>query len=207
MSEQRCPKCNSSNVVGYKGVWECFNCGYSFRTSRTFKPILKFVTILITIAAALSFVYAALVTNVLGPIEVRVVQTTTTTQFATLSLVSTPPSEIPAGSDLELTVRLNVNTAFSNGILVVEVKATDFNPTSSDVSAKYYRGNILCGTSHGWTDMAAQNAVDGVHFLGTTFKFTCSAGESGNISIKLTLRTPNPTPDGKYLIKAWIETT
>jgi hypothetical protein len=171
------------------------------------KPILKFVTILIAIAVILLFVYAALVTNVLGPIQVRVVQTTTTTQFATLSLVSTPPSEIPAGSDLELTVRLNVNTAFSNGILVVEVKATDFNPTSSDVSAKYYRGSILCGTSHGWTDMAAQNAVDGVHFFGTTFKFTCSAGESGNISIKLTLRSPNPTPDGKYLIKAWIETT
>jgi hypothetical protein len=207
MSEQRCPKCNSSNVVGYKGVWECFNCSYSFRTSRTFKPILKYVTILIAIAAALSFVYAALVTNVLGPIEVRVVQTTTTTQFATLSLVSTPPSEIPAGSDLELTVRLNVNTAFSNGILVVEVKATDFNVTSSDVSAKYYRGSPLCGLSHGWTDMAAQNAVDGVRFLGTTFKFTCSAGESGGISIKLTFRTPNPTPNGKYLIKVWIETT
>jgi hypothetical protein len=151
-------------------------------------------------------VYAALVTNVLGPIEVRVVQTTTTTQFATLSLVSTPPSEIPAGSDLELTVRLDVNTAFSNGILVVEVKATDFNPTSSDVSVKYSR-SALCGVSHGWKDMTAQNAADGVRFFDTTFKFTCSAGESGSLYIKLTLRTPNPTPNGKYLIKVWIETT
>lgn len=25
-----CPRCNSSNIVGYKGEWECMDCGYKF---------------------------------------------------------------------------------------------------------------------------------------------------------------------------------
>ena len=27
----KCPKCGSGNVVGYRGVWECMDCGYKFR--------------------------------------------------------------------------------------------------------------------------------------------------------------------------------
>ena len=30
--EVRCPKCGSGNVVGIAGEWECFDCGYKFRT-------------------------------------------------------------------------------------------------------------------------------------------------------------------------------
>lgn len=26
----RCPRCGSSNVIGYKGEWECMNCGYKW---------------------------------------------------------------------------------------------------------------------------------------------------------------------------------
>jgi len=29
--EVRCPRCGSNNVVGYKGVWECMDCGLKFR--------------------------------------------------------------------------------------------------------------------------------------------------------------------------------
>ena len=33
MSRDRiiCPKCGSSNVVGFAGEWECFDCGYKFK--------------------------------------------------------------------------------------------------------------------------------------------------------------------------------
>ena len=30
-SKKVCPRCGSGNVIGYKGIWECFNCGYKFR--------------------------------------------------------------------------------------------------------------------------------------------------------------------------------
>ena len=26
----RCPRCGSSNVIGYKGEWECMDCGYKW---------------------------------------------------------------------------------------------------------------------------------------------------------------------------------
>ena len=26
----RCPRCGSGNVIGYKGEWECMNCGYKW---------------------------------------------------------------------------------------------------------------------------------------------------------------------------------
>lgn len=32
----RCPKCGSSNVVGYQGVWECMDCGYKFRSVESY---------------------------------------------------------------------------------------------------------------------------------------------------------------------------
>lgn len=28
----KCPKCGSGNIVGYKGVWECMDCGYKFKS-------------------------------------------------------------------------------------------------------------------------------------------------------------------------------
>ena len=31
---ERCPKCGSSNVIGYKGEYECMDCGYKFRLAR-----------------------------------------------------------------------------------------------------------------------------------------------------------------------------
>ena len=30
-SKKVCPRCGSGNVIGYKGIWECFNCGYKFK--------------------------------------------------------------------------------------------------------------------------------------------------------------------------------
>jgi len=208
----RCPRCSSENVIGIRGEWECFDCGFRFKTAKasifyfkSIQDVLRLVTMILFIAAILLFVYAVIVTNVLGPIQVRVVQTNTTTQLATLSLVSSPPTEIPVGSDLDLIVRLNVDTSFSGGSLVVEVTATDFTPTSSDVSATYRRSSVLCGYSHGWANMIAQNIEGGVRFRGE-IKFICQAGENGDISIKVNFKTPNPTSDGKYLIKVWIET-
>jgi uncharacterized protein (DUF983 family) len=206
----KCPKCGSGNVVGFEGEWECFDCGYRFRTSKTsFRSgwnVLRLVTVILFAIALLLFVYAAIVTNVLGPIQVRVIQTTTTTQFATLTLTSSPPTEIPIGGDLDLTVKLDVKTGFSNGFLVVEVTATDFTPTTSDVYVKYARD--ICGVSHGLTDMSASPTTNGVLFKSTDgiLAFNCKSGESGNIYIKISFKTPNPTPDGKYLVRIWIET-
>ena len=31
-SSLKCPKCGSGNLVGYRGVWECMDCGYKFRS-------------------------------------------------------------------------------------------------------------------------------------------------------------------------------
>jgi uncharacterized protein (DUF983 family) len=206
----KCPRCGSGNVVGFEGEWECFDCGYRFRTSKTsFRSgwnVLRLVTVILFAIALLLFVYAAIVTNVLGPIQVRVIQTTTTTQFATLTLTSSPPTEIPAGSDLELTIKLDVKTSFSNGILVIEVTATDFTPTTSDVSARYSTG-YFCGASRGWTDMSASSTTNGVLLKSPNYDtFKCSFGESGYIYIKISFKKPNPTPDGKYLVRIWIET-
>jgi hypothetical protein len=97
-----------------------------------------------------------------------------------------------------------VNTGFSNGILVVEVTATDFTPTTSDVSAKYAT-DFLCGGSRGIKDMSASPTTNGILFK-SAVSFDCKAGESGNIYIKISFKTPNPTPDGKYLVRIWIET-
>jgi len=210
VKELYCPKCGSSNVVGYKGVYECFNCGYKFKivSSEEFQAksfdVFRLISIILFIAALALFTYAAIVTNILGPIEIRVVQPTTTVQLATLSLASTPPSEISAGSDLDLTVNLNVNTGFSNGILVVNVTATDFTPSTSDVSVQYRRS--LCGHNHGWSGMTPYPISNGVQFRGTEYEFTCSAGESGPIYLKITFNTPNPTDSGKYRITIGIET-
>ena len=211
VKELYCPKCGSSNVVGYKGVYECFNCGYKFKmdSPREFrgKPfdVFRLISIILFLAALVLFTYAAIVTNILGPIEVRVVQTTTPTQFATLSLASTPPSEIPVGSDLELTVNLDVHTGFSNGILVVNVTATDFVPSTSDVSVQFKRS--MCKWSHGWESMTASSIPSGVQFRSPAgYEFTCSAGESGPIYLKITFNTPNPTDSGKYRITISIET-
>ena len=166
--------------------------------------IFRLISVILFLAALVLFTYAAIVTNILGPIEIRVVQTTTTAQLATLSLTSTPPSEIPVGSDLDLTVNLDVHTGFSNGILVVNVTATDFTPSTSDVSVQYRRS--LCGHNHGWSNMAASPISGGVQFRGTQYEFTCSAGESGPIYLKITFNTPNPTDSGKYRITIGIET-
>jgi uncharacterized protein (DUF983 family) len=206
----KCPRCGSGNVVGFEGEWECFDCGYRFRTSKTsFRSgwnVLRLVTVILFAIALLLFVYAAIVTNVLGPIQVRVIQTTTTTQFATLTLVSSPPTEISAGSDLELTIKLDVKTGFSNGFLVVEVTATDFTPTTSDVSAKYAT-DPFCSWSRGMQSMSASSTTNGVLFKSSNYvPFDCKAGESGNIYIKISFKTPNPTPDGKYLVRIWMET-
>ena len=29
-SKRRCPRCGSGNIIGFKGGWECFDCGYKF---------------------------------------------------------------------------------------------------------------------------------------------------------------------------------
>ena len=28
---ERCPRCGSGNIIGYRGTWECYSCGYKFR--------------------------------------------------------------------------------------------------------------------------------------------------------------------------------
>jgi hypothetical protein len=102
-----------------------------------------------------------------------------------------------------------VNTGFSNGILVVEVTATDFTLTTSDVSAKFST-NYICGGTRGWTDMllSSPNATNVILFRspGGAYAFQCTSGESGSIYIKINFKTPNPTPDGKYLVRIWMET-
>ena len=35
---ERCPKCGSSNIIGYKGEYECMDCGYKFTISAPKKP-------------------------------------------------------------------------------------------------------------------------------------------------------------------------
>ena len=27
---ERCPRCGGGNIIGYKGKWECMDCGYRF---------------------------------------------------------------------------------------------------------------------------------------------------------------------------------
>jgi len=210
VKELYCPNCGSPNVFGYKGVYECADCGYRLKIISSGKfqakhfDILRPISIILFIAALVLFTYAAIVTNILGPIEVRVVQTTTQTQFATLSLASTVPSEISAGSDLDLIINVVVKTGFSNGVLVVNVTATDFTPSTSDVSVQYSR-NYFCGVGHGWYSMSASSIPGGIQFRGTQYKFTCSAGESGQVELKITFKTPNPTDSGKYRITIGIE--
>ena len=31
---ERCPRCGSGNIIGYKGEWECMDCGYKFLPSQ-----------------------------------------------------------------------------------------------------------------------------------------------------------------------------
>jgi hypothetical protein len=99
-----------------------------------------------------------------------------------------------------------VKTSFSNGILVIEVTATDFTPTTSDVSAKYAT-DPLCSWSRGMQSMSPSPTTNGILFKSSSaVSFDCKSGESGNIYIKISFKTPNPTPDGKYLVRIWIET-
>jgi len=34
-SKEKCPRCGSGNIVGYKNEYECMDCGYKFATSQT----------------------------------------------------------------------------------------------------------------------------------------------------------------------------
>lgn len=63
----KCPSCGSKNVVGVKGEWKCFDCGY----------------------IALVTTSSLILTNILGPIEVKVVSATDI--YAILSLESETP--------------------------------------------------------------------------------------------------------------------
>jgi hypothetical protein len=55
--------------------------------------------------------------------------------------------------------------------------------------------------------MSASPTTNGVSFKSSNVgPFDCKSGESGNIYIKISFKTPNPTPDGKYLVRIWVET-
>jgi hypothetical protein len=200
----KCPQCGSDNVHSIYGGWGCFDCGLRFKVAElsTEDDLLK-----------KHMAQKTIITNVLGPIEVRVVQgeehsrivqEDRGSQFATLSFLPCLPKEIRVDSDLDLRIKVDVSKSFQYGVLVVEVTATDLSLFSHDVSVKYSRDR-LCGNTHGWVDMTPFYVRNGIQFKDMLFKFICSSGENGEIKIKIRFKEPNPTPDGKYLVRVWME--
>jgi transposase-like protein len=99
----KCPKCGSDNVHSVYGGRGCPDCGLEFKVVElsTEDNLLKHTA------------QRTIITNVLGPIEVRVVQRVehsriaqedSVSHFATLSLLPCLPKEIQVDSDLDLRV-------------------------------------------------------------------------------------------------------
>jgi len=199
--EPLCPRYGSSNIVGYKQFYECFDCGYRWSLKRSsFQEKLSLILALCLIAIAVTFsVYAFVYTNILGPISIHVSpESPQPGTFAELSLTSTPPSEVTSGSIVEIPISVTVNENF-NGYLEVNVTATDFTPTSSDVVVWTYPR--VCELSAAtWWDMTPSSIPNGVKWRLQDRVFQCSAGETGSIKIRIQFNTPNPTDSGTYQI-------
>ena len=89
--------------------------------------------------------------------------------FAELSLTSTPPSEVISGSIVEIPTSVTVNENF-NAYLEVNVTATDFTPTSSDVVVWSYP--CVCELSTAtWWDMTPCSIPNGVKWSFKTESF------------------------------------
>jgi hypothetical protein len=201
----KCPQCGSDNVHSIYGGWGCFDCGLKFKVAElsTEDDLLK-----------KRMAQKTIITNILGPVEVRVVQgeehsrivqEDRGSQFATLSFLPCLPKEIRVDSDLDLRIKIEVSKSFQYGVLVVEVTATDLFLISGDVVSVKYSREHLCGNIHGWVNMTPFGIGKTIQFKDMLFKFMCSSGERGEIKIKIRFKRPNPTPEGKYLVRVWME--
>jgi len=138
---------------------------------------------------------------VLGPIEIHV--SPSEVGYATLTLVSAP-SSISAGESATIVVGLTANSDF-DAYPEVNITATDFTPTTSDVSVFVNRENLLCGHT-GVEQLTGQSTSNGVRFYKNYDTFHCTVGESGQFEIRISFNTANPTPDGKYQIYIALKT-
>ncbi len=197
-----CKMCGSINVIGvrtgqFKWSYECQSCGHGWSRLSLSK---RLITLLFVIAAIPLGVYAIAFTNILGPIAIHV--SPATGQYATLSLSSTPPSDVTVGQAVELTVNIQVQSGFT-GVLEVNVTATDFTPAPGDVKVFARRDDILCGSGHGWYELTVSSISGGLKFR-LPFQFQCSSGENGSFKVRLEFLKTNPTQTGNYEIRIGI---
>ena len=166
------------------------------------KTSIILIVLIVSLLITSIYAIAILVTNVVGPIEIHV-SPPPEEGYATLTLVSAP-SSASAGETISIVLSLTANAKFE-AYPEVNITATDFTPTTSDVTVRLYRPTTLCRES-GYRSMSMESIPNGVRSYTSYDTFFCEAGESGQFEIQISFNTPNPTPEGKYQIYIALKT-
>jgi len=155
-------------------------------------PLLWIVVIVsLTIAATAS---AIIISNILGPYSIHV--TPQSGQLLTISASKTPPSQVSLGSTVEIDITVSNPTSSSvTGYLIVNITATDFTPSSSDISI-----SMRSGSFGGWsgTFSFTPTSIPGGFMYKSENQFTWASGCSDAAAILITFNKANPTDSGNY---------
>jgi len=146
---------------------------------------------LIWIAVIVSLAIAAtasgiIISNILGPYRIHVIPETN--QLLTISASSIPPSQIYEGSSVEIDIKVsNPTSNMVVGYIVVNITATDFTPSSSDIEVEI-DGTYPLGST----------AIPGGYMYKSFYKYSWEPGETSTYTIEITFDKANPTDSGNY---------
>jgi len=155
---------------------------------------LLWIVVLALLAVGV-IVSGIIISNVLGPYRIHV--TPTSSQLLTISISTPPPSQVSLGSTVEMNITVSNPTSSSvTGYLVINITASDFTPSTSDISVSM-RANDFFGGSKGVFSFIPTSIPGGLMYK-TQTQFTWSPGCSDTATILITFNKANPTSDGYY---------
>lgn len=136
-----------------------------------------------------------IISNILGPYQIHV--GSEPSQLLELSASTTPPSEVPLGATVNISITVTNPSTSSDvqGYVVVNITASDFTLGTSNVTLSTYMD--ISGGAHGWYGFSATPITSGFMYK-TTTQFLFPAGSTSTANIYIVFNKANPTAEGYY---------
>ena len=156
------------------------------------------VASLLLLIALSSVASAQILSSIAGPYQIHV--SSAPSQPLQLSTITAPPSQVALGGTAAITI--NVKNPTSNpvqGYVTINITASDFTPTSADLSVSMQANGIFGGWS-GWFSFPGPLSIPNGLMYRCQNPLTFSAGADDSATIYVVFNKANPTASGYYAI-------